>query len=294
MLERLARSSHKPELVVTRPPRPKGRGRKLQDPPVAELARELDLALFQPQSVNEPDAVERIGSASPQALAVCAFGAIVAEPLLSSYESFNVHPSILPRWRGAAPIERAIAAGDAETGVSIMRLVAELDAGAVCAQSTVKLDAEDDYGSLSARLAEIGGELLVEALDRADSDTIEWAEQAELPAGSEGSYAEKITREDRLLDPTSATAVELIAMIRALNPHIGALLGLSSGEPLRVEAAQLASQQVAAGKSVAIDGRLYIGARDAAIELLAVRPAGGRSMDVESYLRGNEAPQLEF
>ncbi|MBK5230107.1 MAG: methionyl-tRNA formyltransferase, partial [Thermoleophilia bacterium] len=115
VLRRLADSPHRPVLVVTRPARPKGRGRTAQDPPVAALARALGIELFQPEDINEPDAVERIRAAGAEAMAVCAFGAIVRQPLLSMLPTFNVHPSLLPRWRGAAPIERSIAAGDEQT-----------------------------------------------------------------------------------------------------------------------------------------------------------------------------------
>ena len=136
VLRTLADSPHRPSLVVTRPDRPRGRGRRLAAPPVADTARELGIELLQPESVND-EAAPRAGSPplTPEAVCVCAFGALIREPLLSAFEMINVHPSLLPRWRGAAPIERAIMAGDEETGVSIMRLTAGLDSGPVCAQA---------------------------------------------------------------------------------------------------------------------------------------------------------------
>ncbi len=129
VLERLADSAHRPQLVVTRPDAPRGRGRKLAPPPVAVTARELGIDLIQPERLHDDDVLERIAAAEPDAVAVCAYGALIREPLLSAYEMLNVHPSLLPRWRGAAPIERAIMAGDEETGVSIIGVIAELDAG---------------------------------------------------------------------------------------------------------------------------------------------------------------------
>src|SRR5947209_2214326 len=126
VLLRLASSDHRPRLVVTRPDRPRGRGRKLAPPPVAEAARDLGIELIQPASVNSEEARAAIAAARPDAVAICAFGARIKDPLLSDYEMLNVHPSLLPRWRGAAPVERAIEAGDAETGVSMMCLVAEM------------------------------------------------------------------------------------------------------------------------------------------------------------------------
>ncbi len=157
ILRRLAESPHAPELVVTRPDRPRGRGRKLTPPPVADAARELGLELYQPDSVNSEEAVARIGAVRPEAMCVCAFGALIKEPLLSDHTIFNVHPSLLPRWRGAAPVERAIMAGDAATGVTIMRLTEGLDSGPVCAQEPEPIRPEDTYGSLAPRLADLGG-----------------------------------------------------------------------------------------------------------------------------------------
>ena len=138
--------------------------------------------------------LERIAAAEPEALAVCAYGALIREPLLSAYEILNVHPSLLPRWRGAAPIERAIMAGDAETGVSIIRLAAALDAGPVCLQEREPIGPDDDYGTLSARLERLSGDLLVRALDERPP----FAEQ-----GEDGvTYAHKIEARDRALDFT--------------------------------------------------------------------------------------------
>jgi folate-dependent phosphoribosylglycinamide formyltransferase PurN len=156
VLERLAASDHRPSLVLSRPDRPRGRGRRMAAPPVAERARALEIALEQPERVNEPQVVARIAQSRPDVLIVCAFGALISEPLLTAQEILNVHPSLLPRWRGAAPIERAIMAGDERTGVSIMRLTAGLDSGPVCLTATEPITLKDTYGSLAAGLWEIG------------------------------------------------------------------------------------------------------------------------------------------
>ena len=209
ILRRLAASPHRPALVVTRPDRPAGRGRRLTAPPVAVTARELGLEVDQPDSVNSEEARDRIAAAEPDALVLCAFGALVRDPLLSDYEILNVHPSLLPRWRGAAPIERAIMAGDAETGVSIMRLGPGLDDGPVALRAAVPITAQDDYATLSARLEDVGADLLLRALD----DRPPWREQDEAGA----TYAEKLTAADRTLDP-SAPAGEQERVVRALHP----------------------------------------------------------------------------
>jgi methionyl-tRNA formyltransferase len=282
ILERLARSPHRPALVVTRPDRPKGRGRKLVPPPVAESARALGIELLQPESVNADEARAAIAAARPEAVCICAYGALLKEPLLSAHEMLNVHPSLLPRWRGAAPIERAIEAGDEVTGVTIMRPVAELDAGPTCLQRTEPIHSNDDFGTLSARLAELSGELLVEALDGGCS----WSEQ---PANGI-TYAEKIDREDRALDP-ALDAAALERRIRALNPHVGTFIERDDGDRLGVRRAALAhpTADLSPGQLAARDDQLLYGTTSGALALLEVQPPGGRPMDVAAYLRGYAA-----
>ena len=278
VLDRLAGSPHRPQLVVTRPDAPRGRGRKLAPPPVAETAGLLGIEVFQPEDVNSEQARERIAAAEPEAIAICAYGALIKEPLLSEHELLNVHPSLLPRWRGAAPVERAIEAGDEETGVSIMRPVAELDAGPVAIERAEQIRSDDDYGSLAPRLAALGGELLVEALD------LQPAFRDQPDTGV--TYAEKIRPEDRRLDPDLG-ADWLERRVRALTPHIGAYIELPWDERLGVTRAALAPGGGAAPGELAIsDGRLLYGAAGGALELQEVHPAGKRPMDAESWIRG--------
>jgi methionyl-tRNA formyltransferase len=279
VLERLAASEHRPALVITRPDAPRGRGRRLQPPPVAETARALGLELVQPERLHDEDVLARIAAAEPEALAVCAYGALIREPLLSAYEILNVHPSLLPRWRGAAPIERAIMAGDAVTGVSIIRLVEALDAGPVCLRGEEPIGPDDDYGTLSARLERLGGELLVRAL----SERPAFAEQ-----GEDGvTYAHKIEARDRALDFTlPPEAVE--RQVRALRPHIGARLPLPGGEFIGVLEARVDGDTLApaGGRVRAEDGRLLLDCNGGALELTRIRPPGGREMDAAAWLRG--------
>jgi len=270
VLDRLADSPHRPALVVTRPDRPKGRGRKLQSPPVAIRARELGLDLIQPERLHEPEPLERIAAAEPDALCVCAYGVLIKEPLLSDYEMLNVHPSLLPRWRGAAPVERAIMAGDERTGVSIMQLTAGLDSGPVCLQEPEPIGPDDDYGTLAARLRDLGAELLVRALD----------ERPPFVEQDEGAvtYAHKIEAADRELD-ASRPATELERTVRALRPHIGARVALPEGDFLGVIAARVAGGE---GGLRVDDGRLLFGG----LELTEIRPPGGRPMAAADWLRG--------
>jgi methionyl-tRNA formyltransferase len=281
VLDRVAASAHRPSLVVTRPDRPRGRGRKLAPPPVAESARLLGIALIQPENLNAEETRAAIAAVDPEVVCICAYGALIREPLLSQHEMLNVHPSLLPRWRGAAPIERAIEAGDDETGVTIMRPTAELDAGPLCLQRAEPIRPDDDYGTLSARLAALGGELLTEALDLRPPLRDQPAEGT--------TYAHKIERADRLLDPRLMPD-ELERRVRALTPHIGAFLELPWDEPLGVLRAAVAVEEGPAPGELAVqDGRLLYGATAGALELLQLQPAGKRAMDAADWLRGNAA-----
>jgi methionyl-tRNA formyltransferase len=279
VLRRLASSPHRPALVVTRPDRPRGRGRKLTAPPAAEAAHELGIEVAQPASVNDEAALAVISAAHPEAVCVCAFGGLIKEPLLSAYPMLNVHPSLLPRWRGAAPIERAIMAGDEVTGVSIMRVSAGLDSGPVCAQEAEPIRAEDDFGSLSGRLAVLGGDLLVRVL----SDDPSCTEQDEALV----TYAEKIAPEDRRLDP-SQDARELERAVRALSPHVGAFVELPDGLRLGV------SESRALPDNEGSPGQLVVGGGDCPmiacgrgeLQLLRVTPPGRREMSGQEWVRG--------
>jgi methionyl-tRNA formyltransferase len=262
VLRALAESRHRPALVVTRPDARQGRGRRVGPPPVAVAARELGIELDQPASVNDEGARARIAAVAAggdTAVILCAFGALVKEPLLSDYDILNVHPSLLPRWRGAAPVERAMMAGDEQTGVSIMRLVAELDAGPVYAQRAEPIRPTDDYATLAARLQATSVALLHEVLDDAPQP---WAQPEDGV-----TYAEKLTAEDRTLD-LARPAQENVRIVRALHPHIGARIALP-------------------------DGRGFLGVHEAAVgpdgglELVTVQPAGGRPMAYAEYLRGH-------
>ncbi len=277
VLERLAVSAHCPVLALTRPDRPRGRGRHLTPPPVAEAARALEVELLQPEDVGSPESRRRISAIRPDTVIVCAFGALIREPLLSEHPIVNVHPSLLPRWRGAAPIERAIMAGDALTGVSIMELTAGLDSGPVLAQAQLPIAAADSYGTLAPRLAALGAELLIGVLDEPPRPVAQSEDGV--------TYAEKIASEDRRLDP-ARPAVELERMVRALTPHIGAYLEDRPSGRLGVLAARALTAGPPAGELFLEGEAPLLGTADGGLELLVVQPPGKRPMPGEDYLRG--------
>jgi methionyl-tRNA formyltransferase len=246
VLERLA-AKHEIAYLLTRPDRPRGRGRQVGPPPAKEVAGRLGIEVRQPESVADFDPEEDV-------VVLVAYGALIPEAVLDRALWLNVHPSLLPRWRGAAPIERALMAGDAETGVSIIKLVPELDAGPIAAQRAFPVGEEDDFATVSARAAELGAELLDDVLP----------EPTFTPQPSEGvTYAEKIGPADRELD-WSRPAHELVNQVRALSPHIGAR-GELHGRPVTIWRARIED-----GKLVPVE----------------VQPEGGRRMAYDAFLRG--------
>jgi methionyl-tRNA formyltransferase len=256
-------------------------------PPAAVVAKELGIELLQAEDVNGADAMDAIRAVKPEAVAVCAFGQLIREPLLSEVPLVNVHPSLLPRWRGAAPIERTIMAGDECTGVTIMRVTAGLDSGPVALCEELAIGPEDDFETLSGRLAALGGELLVKALDLQSSGGLEFVEQDE----GDATYAEKIDSAERRLDP-ARPAHELARTVRALTPHIGAYLEVGGGGRLGVRRARPVDVSVKLGDVRAEWGALLLGCGQRALRLEVVQPEGGKPMAADAYLRGHPLPTL--
>jgi len=245
VLEQLA-ARHDVAALLTRPDSPAGRGRKLASPPAKLVAERLGIPVLQPE---RPTAELELPG---DAVVVAAYGLLIPESLLAKGLWLNVHPSLLPRWRGAAPVERALLAGDRETGVTIHQTVKELDAGPIAAQRAFPLTAEDDAGTVYARSAELAVELLDEVLPSP------WFR----PQEGEPTYAAKIEAADRALD--LAQPEESLNRIRALSPHIGAR-GELDGRRLTFWKARLA------------DGRLVP---------VEVQPEGGKRMPYDAFLRG--------
>ena len=240
--------------------------------------------------MNSEGSLAAIRAAKPQAIVVCAFGQLIKEPLLSEFLMLNVHPSLIPRWRGAAPIERVLMAGEGRTGVTIMRVTAGLDSGPVALSEEARVKENDDYASLSARLASTAGEVVVRALDAVEAGNLEFTEQHDAQA----TYAEKISPEERRLDP-SRPVDELERRVRALTPHVGAYLELDDGTRLGVRLAEAAHRQGSdrssePGKIVATDDELWLVGSDGALLLEVVQPPGKKPMSAADFLRGHSPP----
>jgi methionyl-tRNA formyltransferase len=285
VLEILAGSDQRPELVVTLPDRKRGRGRKEQASPVALKAEELGIPVLKSGNVNDEEDRAKILAIGGEWASICAFGQMIKEPLLSELPMLNVHPSLLPRWRGAAPVERAIMAGDAETGVCVMRLVAGLDSGPVALREVTTIGPDEEFGSVSTRLAAIGGRLLVEGLAAARRGEITWHEQ-----GEEGlTYAEKITGEDRRVDP-GRTARQIHDQVRGLTPHIGAWLPLGGEERLGIRRTTVLETGPGEGEFVDLEGWPVLGCAEGSVRLDRVQPPGKKEMDGDAWLRGHGLP----
>ncbi len=287
VLRRLVADGEAPAIVITPPDRKQGRGRRLQPPPVAVLATELELPLHQTEDINAPASADALAGADVDLAMVCAFGQLIGAAALEQTLMLNVHPSLLPRWRGAAPIERAMMAGDATTGVAIIQLVEALDAGPIAISEEVAIAPDERFDDLAARLAQLGGELAVRAIRSQRDGALSFVDQDE----SSVTYAHKIDASDRRLDPVQPAA-SLERVIRALTPHIGAYLELDGGERLAVRRAEAVEDQVPANTLMATAGALLLGCADGALRILAVQPAGKREMPVADYLRGHPAPKL--
>jgi methionyl-tRNA formyltransferase len=247
VLERLA-SSRPIEYLLTRPDRPRGRGRKVEPTAAKRVAERLDIPVRQPERLDASFEVDA------DAVVVVAYGSLVPEVLLDDALWLNVHPSLLPRWRGAAPVERALMAGDRETGVTVHRTTAELDAGPIAAQERFEIAPDDDAGTVYAKSAEVVVPMLERVLGRPQFE----------PQPEEGvTYAEKLTPSDRELD-WSRPPEELLNRVRALSPHIGAR-------------AELHGRNLIVWRARIDDGRF---------EPAEVQPEGGRRMTYAEFLRG--------
>ena len=254
VLERLA-ARHDVAFCLTRPDRPRGRGRTLAPPAAKQVAQRKGIPVLQPERLADVEDVDA------DVVVVAAYGALIPDRLLQRALWLNVHPSLLPRWRGAAPVERALMAGDTETGVTIHRTTSELDAGPIAAQEAFRVAPEDDAGVVYAKAGEVAARLLDDVLP----------EPTFRPQPGDGvTYADKLTAADRELD-WSRPADELLNRIRALSPHIGAR-GDVDGRRLIVWRAR----PTGAGAKLLADG----------LELLEVQPEGRRRMSADEYLRG--------
>lgn len=288
ILEALA-ARHEIVGVFTRPDAVRGRGSKVAASPVKETAQQLGIPVYERTSLKDEEAIELMGSLAPDAVCVAACGIILPPAIIDipRLGCFNVHTSLLPRWRGAAPIERSILEGDETTGVCIMRMDEGLDTGPYCRR--VELPMDGMYvDALTDELARIGAEELVAALEAAENGEVEWVDQA-----AEGvTYAEKIKKGELGLDADNSARC-LVAKVRASSSAHPARASVA-GRTLAVERATLVEDEqgkqlcegLQPGQARFAAKRLFLGAADSAVELLQVRPDGKKSMDARAFAGG--------
>jgi methionyl-tRNA formyltransferase len=283
-LDRLVADGHTVSLVVTQPDRPAGRGRDLRSPAVKRAAERHGLPLAQTERVNDPDFLTDLRAAQPEIVVVVAFGQFLPRSVrdLSPLGCINLHASLLPKFRGAAPIHRAIMAGEAMTGVSIMRVEEEMDAGPILLQRACPILPEDDAGSLDDRLAVIGADALADALHILATGDGQWIPQD----ASQASLAPKLGDADCRIE-LAADPVSLANRIRGLSPVPGAYLILADGSRLRLLKAEAREASGPPGVVLAIDDTsVVVGTGGSSLALLEVQPAGKRRMTGAEFARG--------
>lgn len=276
--------------VVTQPDRARGRGRRLSPSPVAELAARAGVACLKPESVGDPACIAELHARAPDLGVVVAYGQFLPKAVREAPRlgyCINAHASLLPKLRGAAPVARAILAGETETGISVMRVEREMDAGPVAAVARTAIGPEEDAGELGARLAELAAGAIADALDSIARGDVRWTPQD--PAGA--SFAPKLEAADLELD-WRLPAAELARRVRAFAPRPGAATH-RDGERLRILAARAFDAEVdrAPGTVRTADRReIFVATGRGWLAPRVLQRAGARPLDVESFLRGHPIP----
>jgi methionyl-tRNA formyltransferase len=268
--------------VITQPDRESGRGHALKSPPIKTLADELGLNVIQPEKLRAPEAMNQLRLWFPDLIVVAAFGQILKPDVLAlpPHGCINVHASLLPRWRGAAPIQAAILAGDVETGVTIMNMDQGVDTGAMINQRAIQIEDGESAGSLSEKLSHLGADLLIETLPRYLSGELHPQPQNETQA----TYAQMLKKEHGLLDFTKPLE-ELVRGVRAFNPWPGAYFEWNGGM-LKIHRAHAEAGNESEGQRLIYRGHPAVGARGGLLILDEVQPAGKKSMSGKAFLLG--------
>lgn len=283
-LEALLAAGYEAALVVSQPAKPVGRSAELLDPPVARRAKELGLAVFQPPTLKDDAAFARLAGLGADLFVVVAYGKILAQRVLDlpHLGCVNVHGSVLPRWRGASPVQAALLAGDAESGVSVMRMEAGMDTGPVWAVARSPVAPEEDAGSLSARLAREGAELLVATLPAIGAGTLVPAPQDE----SLATLCPKVRREDGQAD-FSRPAEELVRRLRAFTPWPG-LFAFRGGRRVKLLSARAVAGRPGAppGEVLAAGEEVVVACGEGALALSRLQAEGRKALDAATFARG--------
>ncbi|MGH8764858.1 MAG: methionyl-tRNA formyltransferase [Burkholderiales bacterium] len=282
-LASLLDAGHEVVLVLTQPDRPAGRGLKTSTSAVKRLALRRGLDIFQPQSLKDAGALERVASVRPEILVVAAYGLILPQPALelAPHGALNIHASLLPRWRGAAPIQRALLAGDRESGITIMQMDAGLDTGPILSLHPLSIGETDDAQTLHDGLASLGATAIVRALE-----DIAAGRARAMPQPIEGaSYASKITKDETEIDWSRGCA-DVERLVRAFRPAPGARSSLQ-GQPVKIWRARRAEGSGKPGTVLAADDSgVLVACGEGALCLTELQRAGGKRLAAAEFLRG--------
>lgn len=280
-LEALAAAGHVIPLVLTQPDRLSGRGLKLTPSAVSIAASEVGFAVAKPQSLKDPQAAAQLRAVDCDVMVVAAYGLILPQSVLDMPRRgcLNIHASLLPRWRGAAPIQRAILAGDEKTGISIMRMEAGLDTGPVLLARELAIAPRATTGTLTEALAALGTEAIVEALDRLDALVASRQDDAR------ATYAAKVSKAEARID-WSRTSVEIDRRVRAFDPAPGAE-AILAGQPIKIWSSEPVAGNGAPGEWLARDKDLVVACGSGALRLLVVQRPGGKRLPAHAFVQGN-------
>jgi len=288
-LQRLLDSSHAVAGVVTQPDRPRGRGHKVTDAPVKALAIERGIPILQPDRLKPPEVAEALRGWSPDLGVVAAYGRLLPEHLLTvpRFGMINVHASLLPKYRGAAPVHRAVINGDVETGVTIMRVVKALDAGAMLAKVTRPIGPEETSDVVESALSQIGAELLVTVVDQLARGTVNEEPQDE----SQATYAPRLTKEEGLIDWTQP-ASQIHDRIRGLYPWPHAYTFVNAARLIVLRSAAGIARQPSSGTTPGTilevtHEAIHVATGDGDLAILEIQPEGRRAMHVRDFLQGH-------
>jgi methionyl-tRNA formyltransferase len=290
-LTALIKAGHDVALVLTQPDRPAGRGMKLHASPIKQLALQQNLNVFQPESLKPAEVQAQIAAVNAEVMIVAAYGLIIPTTVLNMFTKgcYNIHASLLPRWRGAAPIHRALLAGDAETGVTIMEVVTALDAGDMVSKGVLPITDADTTQTLHDALSQMGADLMLQAMnDLAKNGVLASAAQDE----SLVTYAHKLEKSESAID-WRKSAVEISRQVRAFNPFPVATAQFR-GETCRLWFANATNGKADAGEVVGLQGALLLGCGEGVLQISELQMPGGKRQTAQQFIQGQHIKVGEF
>ncbi len=282
ILKAINNSNNKILEIYTQPPKKKDRGQKIQNSPINEFANQVELKVRCPGSLSNIQELNHIKNLNPDVVVVVAYGQLLPSEFLSLDKTFflNIHASLLPKWRGAAPIQRAIMNMDEETGVSIMKIVEKLDAGPVMLKSKIKLTKDSNFQDVSEKMSSMGAKLILEALNKIKSGNAKFTSQNE----NEATYAKKINKKESKIN-WNEDACKIIAKINALNPNPGTWFDLLGS---RVKIVRAIEKNITGKPGSILDDNFTIGCTKNAIQVLELQKEGKKKITAQEFLRGNK------